>query len=447
MKSNIAIKQKVGEILADKDTKEWSITLGSESSRLNYPKHIAEYLVYRNLTIQQLRKNFKKSPIKEIKKVQEFVNFLLNRTEPKPLQPSSVGNYISAIKSRMKYDGIQLVREVKIQDRHYHQTIAEETTPDVEKVDNVIRNSKPSTQTITVLIALLGLRFKAMAGIKVGDFPEMKINNKKEIVFEKFPTRVKIRPELNKGKKRGYETFLIEKGCIILKNWLQIRMNSGEDITTESLIIPTECKNASTRRISNAIGRRLYTVFDKVKFGSRPYSLKGFFATQLMNSGIQQNYQAFLLGHVGPMQNEYTARRQLSQEQLELMRTLFKEKIEPYLIPQENNTDAKLKKTFKRLATGMQVETDETATTEETVDKLAEEINKAMHGVRESIAKEATTAGMNKIKNSYKNEANFVPKIQKIIQESELAKYISNGWIYQNTLPSGSLIIEQVNNQ
>ncbi|MGI0064279.1 MAG: hypothetical protein ACREAL_05345, partial [Nitrosopumilaceae archaeon] len=98
VKANKQLLVKLEEILQDNDTKEWVNTIGSESARLNYPKHVAEYLLHRNIPIKKLIKNFKTSEIQETKKVQEFVNYMLKR-----LAPSSVANYVSAIKSRLQY--------------------------------------------------------------------------------------------------------------------------------------------------------------------------------------------------------------------------------------------------------------------------------------------------------------------------------------------------------
>lgn len=63
--ANPQIQEKVIEILKDPDTKEWTETIDSESARINYQKHLAEYLLYRKSTVQNLIKNFKKDENKE----------------------------------------------------------------------------------------------------------------------------------------------------------------------------------------------------------------------------------------------------------------------------------------------------------------------------------------------------------------------------------------------
>ena len=95
VESNNLLASKVAELLQDEDTKQWLVTLGSESSKINYKKHLAEYLLNHNITIAQLIENFKQNEAQEAKNLQAFVNQMLEK-----LAPSSVANYVAAVKSR-----------------------------------------------------------------------------------------------------------------------------------------------------------------------------------------------------------------------------------------------------------------------------------------------------------------------------------------------------------
>lgn len=77
-RANPELQKKVEEILQDSDTKDWIQTIDSESARINYQKHLAEYLIHRKLTIKQLIARFKKNENGEIKQVQSFANYMLN---------------------------------------------------------------------------------------------------------------------------------------------------------------------------------------------------------------------------------------------------------------------------------------------------------------------------------------------------------------------------------
>ncbi len=194
-KADPQIREKVIEILKDSDTKEWTETIDSESARINYQKHLAEYLLYRKSTIQNLIKNFKKDENKEIKNLQAFANQMLKR-----LAPGTVANYVAAIKNRMQYDGIPFTRNIKIPNRTYHPTVENEVVPTKDQIIAFLQNAKPATQVIISLLAFLGVRFKVIADIRIKDLPEMRITDG-EIIFEKIPTRVKVRKELSKNGK------------------------------------------------------------------------------------------------------------------------------------------------------------------------------------------------------------------------------------------------------
>ena len=419
-KANPEIQKKVEEIRKDSDTVDWIATITSESARINYQKHLSEYLIYRKLTIKNLVASFKKDENKEIKHVQSFANQMLKR-----LVGGTVANYVSAIKSRMQYDSIPFTRNIKIPNRTYHPTVENEVIPTKDQILSFIMNGKHATQVIIALIAFTGFRFKVIADLRIKDLPEMSIDENNKVVFEKIPTRVKVRKELSKNGK-AYQTFLIETGCMIIKNSLELRMTKGEKLDNDSLLVPTECKNTTVRQRAKAIARRLTTVFEKVEYGSRPYSLKNFFATALLNSGLEQNLQTFYMGHTGPVQNVYSVQRQQPTEQIEKMRTVFKEKIQPNLIPQEGNADATVKREFKKFAKeafGLDVSDD--ANTDETIAEIAE-IYKAG---KDDVSRREITPN---------------PVKQKRITEDEIDQYLDEGWEITHTLSNGNLIIKKV---
>jgi len=419
-KANPEIQKKVEEIRKDPDTVDWIATISSESARINYEKHLAEYLLYRKLTIQNLVDSFKKDENKEIKNVQSFANQMIKR-----LVGGTVANYVSAIKSRMQYDSIPFTRNIKIPNRTYHPTVENEVIPTKDQILSFIMNGKHATQVIIALIAFTGFRFKVIADLRIKDFPEMRITENNKVIFEKIPTRIKVRKELSKNGK-AYQTFLIETGCMIIKNSLELRMTKDEKLDNDSLLVPTECKNTTIRQRAKAISRRLTTVFEKVEYGSRPYSLKNFFATALLNSGLEQNLQTFYMGHTGPVQNVYSVQRQQPTEQIEKMRTVFKEKIQPNLIPQEGNADATVKREFKKFAKeAFGLDVSDNASTDETIAEIAE-IYKAG---KDDVTRRETTPN---------------PIKQKRITEKEIDQYLDEGWEITHTLSSGNLIIKKI---
>jgi hypothetical protein len=209
---------------------------------------------------------------------------------------------------------------------------------------------------------------------------------------------------------------------MMLKNSLEIRMTKNEKLDSESLLVPTECEKTTVRQRAKAISRRLNTVFEKVEYGSRPYSLKNFFATALLNSGLEQNLQTFFMGHTGPVQNVYSVQRQQPAEQIENMRKTFREKIEPHLVPQEGNVDASVRKEFKKFAKAMGIQVSENADSDETIEEIALLYKSALGDISGREIK---------------------PKVrQKRITEAELDSHLNDGWELHSTLPSGDLVIK-----
>lgn len=416
-KANLEIKAKAEEILKDRDTKEWLVTIGSDSARINYHKHVAEYLLYRKLSIQQLISNFKNDQLKETKKLQEFINQML-----KTKAPGSVANYDSAIKSRLRYDGITLTRKIIIPNRTFHPTVANQMVPTKDQIITILRSAKPDTQAIAVLEAFSGFRFKVMSDLRISDFPEMRIKGK-EVIFEKMPTLIKVRRELSKNK-RPYQTFLIELGCVVLKNALQIRLQKGEQLGLDSYIIPVDCDPSNLTQRSKDVSRRLNTVFDKIGYSSRPYSLKDYFATALMSSQIQQNLQTFFMGHSGPVQNEYSLMRQLPADQIEKLRSIFKEQIEPNLVPQDSDANRIVNHHFKEFAKKLGLEVKEDESTEQTIAEIAE-VYKA--GIMD-LGKRENPPPLQQ---------------QKRINEKELDKYLADDWDVSHELKNGDFIIKK----
>jgi len=417
---NVELAEKVEKILQDEDTKQWLQTIGSESAQINYKKHLAEYLLHRNITVSELIQNYKNNENQESKILQAYVNEML-----KKLAPSTVANYVAAVKSRLQHDSIKPVRQIRIPNRHRHLTVESQSVPTKDEIISFLRAAKPSTQVIIALGAFLGIRFKAMSGLKVSDFPEMRITEDNKVIFEKIPTRVNIRDGLNKGEARAYMVFLIDFGCAFLKQYLEIRMKHGEKLDGNSLILPVEGDTESMRNRAKAIPRRMYAVFEKLGYESRPYSLKSFFATALQNTGIQQNYQSFFLGHKGPMQNEYTVYKHQSAEQIEHMRTLFREKIEPYLIPQVNHGGKDTLEAFKKFAKSLGIEIKEESTLDETIEEIAR-----LHELaKEDLSNRSTSS----------NE-----RRQKRVPESELDAYLEEGWQVVQVMPSGNTIIQKI---
>ncbi len=334
-KGNPIIAAEIEKLKLDSNTVSWQKGLTSETTKRIYPRNIAEYLLYRKISISQLINRVKRNPMSERQELQKFVDNQLELGR----NAGYIAIYVAAIQSRLRYDELSFKNRIIIPGSHDRPTIANETVPTKDQIMSLLDHANLRAKCAIIFIGFLGLRFKAIAGLKIFDFPEINISDNK-ISFTKTPTLIKIRKELSKNKK-PYMVFLIEIGCNIVKDWLEFRIRQGEKLDSDSYILPVETDKDSYKKgasISKIIDRTL----EKLGSKTRPYSLKNFFATALLNSSIEQNYQSFFLGHNGPMQLTYSLRRQLSVEQIEEMRQIFKEKIEPQLLKSAAVTKAQI---------------------------------------------------------------------------------------------------------
>jgi hypothetical protein len=87
-----------------------------------------------------------------------------------------------------------------------------------------------------VMLEVLG-NYSGIGGLRIKDLPELELKDK-TVAFSHIPTLVVVREELNKVRHR-YPTFIGEKSCELLKQFLERRINQGETLTPESSVIPT----------------------------------------------------------------------------------------------------------------------------------------------------------------------------------------------------------------
>ena len=131
------------------------------------------------------------------------------------------------------------------------------------------------------------------------------------------------------------------------------------------------------------------------------------------------------MGHTGAVQNVYSLQRQQPTEQIEKMRIDFEEKIEPHLIPQSTNADATVKREFIKLAESMGVKVSDDASTDDTIEEIAE-IYKAG---KDDVSRRGNSQN---------------PVKQKRIKEEEIDQYLDDDWEITTTLSNGNLIVKKI---
>ena len=174
----------------------------------------------------------------------------------------------------------------------------------------ILRASPPRIKvaiSLTIsLIAFADLRPQTLGnhdgsdGLMLKDLPELKVGS--EVIFEKIPTMIVVRPTLSKARHK-YFTFLSSEGCTYLKEYLEERIRSGDKLKPESSLIAHERKEAAqkpfvmTRKITHFIRQCMR----KAGIYKRPYVLRAYAETQLIiaesKGKISHPYLQFIVGH------------------------------------------------------------------------------------------------------------------------------------------------------
>ena len=157
---------------------------------------------------------------------------------------------MKAVKSWLAHNGIEIRRRIKIRGARDTPSLRDERVPTRQELRRIFLSGDKKARAACVLVAHSGLRlmtlgdYRGMDGLRVRDFPEMKIEGN-EIKFEQIPTMVVVRSELSKARHQ-YFTFLSEEGCQYLKDYLEERMLNGERLTLDSPIFSNRFRTGLT---------------------------------------------------------------------------------------------------------------------------------------------------------------------------------------------------------
>ena len=151
-------------------------------------------------------------------------------------------------------------------------------------------------------------------GLTIGDIPDIRIE-KNVVEFEKMPIRIVVRHELSKIRQQ-YFTFLGPGGSKYLKEYLEMRINTGEKLNKVSpVILPIEKQSLEKKNkflLTTLLLRRIKATIIKSGFSWRPYIFRIYFGTNLDSAEakgvISHPWRQFIMGHKGDIEETYTKR-------------------------------------------------------------------------------------------------------------------------------------------
>ena len=379
----------------------------------------------------------------DLKTFQDSLEDLVSRLEEEKKAPQYIAGILKNIRSWLKYNDITLTRKIKIRNISATPTIEDEQVPLQEELARIFRNSSNRARLAAVLMAFADLRPESIGnydgsdGLKLGDLPEVRVDNE-QIVFDKMPTMIVVRASLSKARHK-YFTFLSSEGCTYLKEYLEERTRTKEELTPNSPLIAHERVEFATKpfMLTRKITELIRKAMRKAGLHKRPYVLRAYAETQLIiaesKGKISHPYLQFIAGHKGDIEARYSTNKgRLPPDMIEDIREAYR-RCEPFLstVPQP---------------------TEQTTIVKEAKIEALKSIAKTMFGVdllELKVAKEneenreLTQDETIELFESEMKKTREQPDPQIIVEEKELESYLREGWQFVSVLPSRRVLIRK----
>jgi integrase len=276
--------------------------------------------------------------------------------------PGYIKCYLTAVSSWLEFNGVRLVRRIKVGNMNHTPTIEDERVPTPDELLQVLSYADERGRCSISLMAFAGLRPGVLGsmtgtdGLEARDLPEMVIEGGR-VTFSRTPTMVVVRPDLSKAGHR-YFTFLASEGCEYLRAYLERRLAMGEGLGPGSAVITAKPGHTETGFRVNGIDGSGHVSTKSVtgevrkamrpRYKWRPYVLRAYFDTQLLiaeNHGkVSHAYRQFFMGHKGDIEARYTTNKgRLSEEMIEDMRQRVVDS-EEYLTTRKTRDEAEVRK-------------------------------------------------------------------------------------------------------
>lgn len=319
------------ELLVDPDVTRWHSNLGESAAR-GYLRWLSIYCSFRGKSPKEVIDEFKTDKKLGQDSIQDFLKSLEN----KEYAPKTLHSALFAIKSWLESWELEVTRKIKIENVDTTPTIANEEPPTSAELRDVLNHcDSMRTRCVVSLIAFTGMRFKTLAGLRLGDFPEMEAG--KQIKILKEPMRINVRREISKNHK-PYFAFLTHEGAQYLKSYLEKRAGE-EDLTPQSSLFVADRTFKMRGRLvkkgdtltSGALSMLVSRAMRLSGLTQRPYVWKSYCDLAMVNGRLPAELQHFLMGHKGTIEATYSTQKRLSDAQVDEFRVKFAESVEPLL--------------------------------------------------------------------------------------------------------------------
>ena len=315
-----------------------NLACGSESTAHERARILYRFLRRHDMTPSRLAE----MAVEDVGAVEDLLMDFVSELRREEKSPGYIDNYVKVVRSWLEFNGVRLVRRIKVGNTNHTPTIEDERVPTPDELLQILSYADERSRCSAAFMAFAGLRPETLGnrtgtdGLEVRDLPEMRLEGGR-VTFSKTPTMVVVRPGLSKAKHR-YFTFLPSEGCDYLKAYLEKRLAMGEELGPKSAIMTVKPGHEATgfrdrpgpysghivtKTVTGEIRKAM-----RPRFKWRPYVLRAYFDTQLLiaeNHGkISHAYRQFLMGHKGDIEARYTTNKgRLPDDLIEDMRRRF----------------------------------------------------------------------------------------------------------------------------
>jgi len=340
------LKDKTARMISEnEDVARWINNLNSDSARRLYAEALVKFCEYSNLSPQQLIEMFKDDKKRAEDLITDFILSMKGKRTPK-----SIHNHFVGLKSWLRHNDLEMRRKINYGNIRETPTIENEYPPSQEELARILKYADLRGKTAISMIAFAGLRPSAVVNLRLMDLPELTIENG-NVNLTKVPAVIKVKSRFSKNA-RPYVTFLSNEGCEYLLEYLRYRMKLDETLTLESPVLTYSLKGKLRMFGRKGYSRLIKRTFNRAGFPFRPYVLRSYFDTAIMNArGVPHEFQTFWMGHTGTIEATYTVNKNLPEWQIEEMRKTFSETVEPKLSTLKMERNKELEEKMKKMET------------------------------------------------------------------------------------------------
>jgi hypothetical protein len=434
----------------DPSMKRWisSLARGSQATAEVALRRLGKACELMKTSPQMLVERGRRDPMSLQDSIEDFVTEL----ESKRKSPGYIEGILKTMKTWLRYNNVVLARRIKIRNVRSTPTIEDEQVPSQAELSRIFRASPPRVRVAEALIALSDLRPGSIGnhdgsdGIMLKDLPELGIE-RREVGFEKIPTRIVVRSNLSKVGHR-YFTFLPSEGCTYLKEYLEERIRAGERLKPESPLVAHERGAAKPFMMTRKITHFIRKYMRNAGVRKRPYVLRAYAETQLIigesKGAISHPYLQFIAGHKGDIESRYSTNKgRLPPDMIEDIRSAYK-RCERFLstIAQPIEQSSMVKEAKVEMLRSIAKNLLGIDLLEVKVEK-ERELGKELSREEEIELFEGEIRKMRIEPVKFREEKDCGANESKLVSEDELVRYLNDGWGIVRELRDGRIVVRR----